>query len=83
VALKLAPADARQVPTGAAAVEYAAVLEKVAQAASADGRKDVAALFDSTAGALHSPPSPAQVAGIMALRAKAAPTIAADCGTGR
>jgi hypothetical protein len=75
-AQRQAPADPRQAPVGAS---YARLLQQVAAAASADGRGNVADLFDAAGGALHQPPSQAQVAGIMALRAKAAPTMAKDC----
>ena len=60
---------------------YVALLKQVAKAASADGRKDVAALFTTLAASLLSPPpTDAQINQVAALSESALSTEDADCG---
>jgi len=82
-AQKLAPADSAQYPTKKtpAGDKYAGVLTRVAKAAAADGRKDVADLFDTVAaGFLQGTPTQAQFEKVIALSKTATPVMVKDCG---
>jgi len=83
VAQKQAPADSSQAPTKKtpAGDKYAGLLQQVAKAAAADGRKDVAELFSAVAaGVLAGTPTQAQFEKITALSEKATPVMVKDCG---